>query len=110
MRKEGTDQEKERRSSSFTFNERTLEIEINALIAYLRRSPKIVQKQFAPLLSELKKEMANNTKLSLYLDYLLPSQQRYQLIDGSIDLVHNILKSYQLRSLSQFYSKISDKV
>ena len=51
MRKEGTDIEKERRSSSFTFSERTLELEINSLIGYLRRSPKVIQKQFVPLLN-----------------------------------------------------------
>jgi len=110
MRKEGTDTDKERRTSSFSFNERNLELEINTLLIYLHRSPKIVQKQFSPLLHELKKDLPNHTKLSLYLDYLHPNQQRYQLIDGSIDLVHNILKSYQLRTLFQYYSRVSDKI
>ena len=54
--------------------------------------------------------MPSNNKLLLYLDYLLPNQQRPQLIEGSIDLVHNMLKSYQLRSLTQIYSKLSDKI
>jgi hypothetical protein len=51
MRKEGTDVDKEKRSSSFTYSERTLELETNTLIGYLRRSPKIIQKQLAPLLN-----------------------------------------------------------
>ena len=54
--------------------------------------------------------MPSNNKLSLYLENLLPNQQRPQLIEGSIDLVHNMLKSYQLRSLAQLYSKLSDRI
>jgi len=48
--------------------------------------------------------------LHAQLENLLPNQQRYQLIEGSVDLVHNCLKSFQLKNLSSIYSKNGDRL
>lgn len=110
MRKEATEIDRDRPRLPISFTDRLMENELNALITYLRRAPKTVQKQFAPLLTDLRRELPNHFKLQNYLEQLMPSTQRFQLIEGSADLVYNYLKSFQLRSLSNFYSKVADRL
>ena len=54
--------------------------------------------------------MSSNSSLAQFTDALVPPDQPYQLIDGSGPLVHNYTKLLQLKNLTHYCSKITDKV